>query len=136
MMIDADGAVAGRLGVIAAKALLKGETVVVVNAERSVISGSPANTIAKYAARRAVIQKANPQNAPHWPRRPDMLLRRIIRGMLPFDQAKGREAFKKLRVYMGVPEEVKNQKFEKMEQKVLPKFIVLSDLCKRLGWNG
>lgn len=137
MMLDANGAVVGRLGARVAKALLNGESVVIVNAEKSVISGSRTDITSKYVARRAVIQKANPEHAPHWPRRPDMLLRRIIRGMLPFEKPTGKMAYKRLRVYIGVPEEMKDAKFEQVGIKEMrSKFMVLDELCKELGWNG
>ena len=41
MIIDGDGAVAGRLASTAAKTLLKGEDVIIVNAEKAIITGEP-----------------------------------------------------------------------------------------------
>jgi len=137
MIINADGLVVGRIAATAAKAMLNGEDVVIVNADRSVMTGNPKNIVAKYAARRAIVQKANPQHAPHWPKRPDMLLRRIVRGMLPFDKPHGRAAFKRLRVYMDAPAEVASKAIEiEGARSKSRKFMSLAQLSKELGWYG
>ena len=139
LVIDADNRVLGRVASRAAKALLNGEEVAIVNAENAVISGDPRSTVDRYKARRAVKNKANPQNSPHWPRRPDMLVNRIVRGMLPFDRPRGKIAHSRLRVYMGVPDEIKSKMNpdeikEESEVKTHRKFIVIKDLCRELGW--
>jgi large subunit ribosomal protein L13 len=38
---------------------------------------------------------------PKYPRTADRLVKRMIRGMLPWDRPKGREAFKRLRCFIG-----------------------------------
>jgi large subunit ribosomal protein L13 len=80
--------------------------------------------------------KANPEHAPHWPRRPDMLVRRMIRGMIPFDKPRGKVAFKKIKVCIGVPVEYKDRKIEQGEKKIVSKFMKINDLSRELGWNG
>jgi large subunit ribosomal protein L13 len=45
MFIDAEDCVAGRLASVAAKELLKGSHVYIVNAEKAVVSGDPKHTI-------------------------------------------------------------------------------------------
>ena len=138
MIFDADGAVLGRVGTTVAKALLKGEEVVVVNAEKIIISGDPIQTVERFKVRRALKNKANPEHAPHFPRRPDMLVRRIFRGMLPFYKQTGRDAYKRLKVYMEVPTEFEAQlaKAEKFEKKVPRKFITILQVSRELGWYG
>jgi large subunit ribosomal protein L13 len=142
MIVNADGSAVGRLGTFVAKALLNGEKIEIINAEKAIISGRKGDIIKKYLVRRSLRQKANPEHSPKWPKRPDLLLKRIIRGMLPYDLAKGREAFKRLRVYIGVPKEVderaKSEKVIEIEsaKKEFKKYITLSELCKELGWRG
>jgi len=136
LIIDGNNAILGRLATKAAKAALNGEQVAVVNAENIIITGDRLVIIAKYKARRAVVMKANPEHAPHWGRRPDMLVRRIIRGMLPFEKPRGKEAFKRIRVYVGVPAELRDKKMEQGETKKVLKFIKIIDLSKELGWNA
>jgi len=107
VVIDADGLVAGRLASHVAKLLLRGETVVIVNAEKAIISGKKNRVISWYMKRVAEWRTHyNPEKrGPKIPRRPDLILKRMVRGMLPYKQPKGRAAFKRLRVYVGVPPE-------------------------------
>lgn len=136
LVIDGKNAILGRVATRAAKAALNGEEVAVVNAEEMMITGKKPVILAKYKARIAVIMKANPEHAPHWPRRPDMLVRRIIRGMLPFEKPRGKAAFKRIKVYMGMPVELKGVKMEQGEKKDILKFMKIIDLSRELGWNA
>ncbi len=138
-IIDAKGYVLGRIGTRVAKALLSGEEVALVNAGEAVISGNPEYTIAKYMARRSVKNRSNPEHSPHWPRRPDMLVRRIIRGMLPYKATRGREAFKRLRVYMGHPDIIgkaeENLNEGASASRLKTRFMTVNELCKNLGYK-
>ena len=138
-VVDGTDLVLGRVAALVAKELLNGEDVRVVNAEKLVLSGNPRYTVQKYAKRRDIQNKSKPEHSPHWPRRPDLLVKRVIRGMLPFRKARGREAFKKLRVYYGVPEEFKSTEalsFERMHKnKLSVKSISVMELCKHLGYR-
>ena len=83
--------------------------------------------------------KANPDNSPKWPRRPDLFVRRIIRGMLPFDAARGRAAFKRLSVYPDAPAEFKSAERVKIPgadaEKLETKYHTVKDICLGLGFN-
>jgi len=140
MIIDAENSVLGRLSSLVAKKLLNGEKISVVNADKAVISGEPSVTVEKYARRRLQKDKSNPEHSAHWPRRPDMLVKRIIRGMLPFKKPRGMIAFKNLRVYMGVPPELSLSKTVKLETKekeaLHSRMITVAELCKRLGYES
>jgi large subunit ribosomal protein L13 len=138
MIIDGDGLILGRMAAIAAKAALKGEQVHVVNAEKIIISGNPRHIVDRYKIRRSLKHKGDPEKSPKWPRRPDMLVRRIIRGMLPYDKATGRQAFKRIKVYMGVPSELAPKLSEavKLEKKVPKVYISINELSRELGWYG
>ena len=137
-IINGEGAIFGRLATIAAKSALEGEQVVVVNAEKIIISGDPEQIIAKFKVRRGLKQKADPEKSPKFPRRPDMLVRRMIRGMLPFDKSTGRMAYKRIIVYMGVPDELVKQlgSAVPVEKKVPKMYISMNDLSRELGWYG
>ncbi|MEM3408198.1 MAG: 50S ribosomal protein L13 [Candidatus Micrarchaeia archaeon] len=138
MIINGEGAILGRMAAIAAKSALKGEQVTVVNAEKIIISGNPRQIVEKYKVRRSLKNKADPEKSPKWPRRPDMLVRRIIRGMLPYDKATGRQAYKRIRVYMGVPEEFASKLGEAIEVKrnIPRNYISIGQLSRELGWYG
>jgi large subunit ribosomal protein L13 len=102
-VIDANGLILGRLASIVAQKLLSGEEINIINAEGAIVSGSPEATLSKYKTMRA---KGSRERGPYFPKRADMILRRTIRGMLPYKKAAGREALRRLRVYTGTPAEL------------------------------
>jgi len=138
-VIDCSSRILGRLASHTAKLLLQGKTVVLVNAEKAAISGHPSQIVASYKRKVELIDKANPEHSPYWPRRPDFLVKRIVRGMLPFKKPKGQAAFKRLMVYIGIPAELKNAKIEKVETKEVGEIyetsITVKELAERLGYK-
>lgn len=99
-VVDASGLVLGRAASLIAKRLLNGETVVVVNAEKSVVVGNRKMVVDEYIASRA---QGSVRSGPHFPRYPDRIFRRTVRGMLPHLKTRGKVAFDRLHVYIGVP---------------------------------
>lgn len=132
IFIDAANQIAGRLASKAAKEALKGKNVIIVNAEKAVISGNPKFVIKKYYE---MVGRGDPYHGPFYPKIPDRLLKRIIRGMLPYRKQRGKEAFRRIRVYNSVPEELSKEKFHGFgEAEKLPKkHITLDRLSERLG---
>ncbi len=140
VVYDAKDKVLGRLASTVAKELLNGKKVAVVNAERSFITGNKLGIAKRYRVRLNLQEKENPEHSPYWPRRPDMLVRRIIRGMLPYHKKpSGKAAFKRLRVFVGVPKELNG--FNPIELKTKePKsmyvgYVYIGELSKLLGYN-
>ncbi|MFP4118744.1 MAG: 50S ribosomal protein L13 [Candidatus Woesearchaeota archaeon] len=107
IVIDANNMILGRLATYAAKQALLGQEVRVINAEKAVLSGKKANTIAELSRRN---EQGIPAKGPFLPKMPDRFVRKTIRGMLPYKQPKGAEAFKRILCYSGVPEEFKEAK--------------------------
>ncbi len=137
-VIDADNLIMGRLASIVAKDLLKGEKIVITNAEKSVISGNKKAIQEKYAHRMERKSIINPQRfGPKFPRRPDGILRRTVRGMLPYKTARGREAYKRLKVYVGTPEEYQDKsttiKSIDLSNREITKSISVGEVSKFLG---
>ncbi len=137
-VIDADNLIMGRLASIVAKDLLKGEKIVITNAEKSVISGNKKAIQEKYAHRMERKSIINPQRfGPKFPRRPDGILRRTVRGMLPYKTARGREAYKRLKVYVGMPEEYQDKsttiKSIDLSNREITKSISVGEVSKFLG---
>lgn len=136
-VIDAEGHILGRLCSVIAKRLLNGEKIVVVNAEKAIITGSRANVFQRYKDK---YDRGSKEKGPYFPRHPEKIFKRTVRGMLPWDSRRGREAYRRLRVFIGVPEELKDEKFEKVEialfEKVskTEKFVMLGEISERLGW--
>lgn len=137
IVIDANKAIAGRLASHAAKQAQNGEDVVIVNAEHAVISGNATKISTKLKARRGIQNKGNPEHTIKWPRRPDLLLKKMISGMVPKHAPAGKAALEKIHVYLGVPKEFegKAKKFEKTSDDLPCAFTTLSDLCRSVGWK-
>ena len=134
-IFDAKDAVLGRLASKVAKAALLGDEVVVVNCEFAVISGSRYSLQDKWVARKDMGQ---PIHGPFFPRVSDRFVRRTIRGMLPFRQAKGQDAFRRVECYLGVPEEFKNTTLERIKNAEFSqlrgtKYVLVKDICKFMG---
>jgi len=138
--IDAKDCIAGRICSHISKLLLKGHHVRVVNAEKSMISGNRYKTIEIYKEFLEISSATNPIHGPFHPRKPDRILTRMVRGMLPKRKSSGITALKRLRVYIAVPPELKNTKLETFEDSKIRKpssyFISLGELAKQIGWNG
>lgn len=138
MIIDGKDLVLGRLASFAARRLLEGERVTIVNAEQVVISGRREATFDAYDAWLETRNLTNPRKGPFHLKRPEELVRRAIRGMLPFDKPRGRIAFHRLRVYRGVPEELLGQEMVSIPDASLQhlgtrRFIRVGQLSKHLG---
>lgn len=131
MIIDGTNAVLGRLGSHIAKRLLKGEEVSIVNASKIIITGNPKQLVAKYIARR---QRGSTEKGPYFPKNPDAIVRRAIRGMLPFKTSRGREAFKRLRVYADMPP-LKGDITSLPAKDVKANFITIEELASSIGWK-
>ena len=133
VVIDAKNAVAGRLASYAAKLALSGEEVLIINAEKAIITGNRDYIFKRFLQRRHRKSVTNPRRmGPKYPRRPDDILRRMIRGMLPYKKAKGREAFKRVKVTVGTPEGVTPDiTYNKMPN--THKFVTIGEISRHLG---
>ena len=138
-VFDAKNMILGRLASVVAKELLSGKDVYIVNAESAVISGSKKVIKEKYKTRLDLQEKENPEHSPYWSRRPDMLVKRVVRGMLPYRMPRGKEAFRRLKVFMGVPEELKGVKPVDLNIKdpksIYSGYITVAELSKLLGYD-
>ncbi|MFX1564977.1 MAG: 50S ribosomal protein L13 [Promethearchaeota archaeon] len=137
LLVDANNAVAGRLATVVAKQLLQGEHVVVINAEKAVLSGDRSSLIQHYKENLGRRTRSAPWKGPLHPRQPDRLLRRIIRGMVPWKKDRGRKAMKRLRVYSGTPEGLKTKRHIDMSEyeRTGRRTIYLGEIARELGWK-
>ncbi|MBC7085970.1 MAG: 50S ribosomal protein L13 [Methanomethylovorans sp.] len=134
-IIDANGLILGRLASNVAKRLLAGEKIDIVNAEKVVISGSKLDTIAEY---RQKIDIGSTEFGPHFPKRPDRILKRTVRGMVPYKRARGRDAMSRLKVHVGVPLELKDKEMTQIAEASMKrlssnKYMRLGDLSTKIG---
>ncbi len=138
-VINAEGHILGRLSSVIAKRLLNGEKIVVVNAEKAIITGDKEMVFQRYKEK---YDRGSKEKGPYFPRHPEKIFKRTVRGMLPWKSRRGREAYRRLRVFMGVPEELKDKEFEIVEcalyEKVCKtdKFVTLADVSRYLGFRG
>jgi len=139
IVVDATDHIAGRLSTSVAKLLLKGNRVSVVNCEKIMISGTRSNIIKEYRERLEISSIIHPKHGPFHPRRPDTIMKKMIRGMLPRKKPSGLIAHKRLRTYIGSPKELSSfQKiqFEKAKIKRTPsKYTTMGELSKIVGWT-
>jgi large subunit ribosomal protein L13 len=145
-VIDATDKILGRFCSQIAKRTLLGENIVIINAKNAIISGGKGNIHKKYLERLNISTATNPNRGPFWPRRPDVLMRHTIKKMLPRKKLRGKEAFKRVHVYIEeIPERFKGR-YQKLTPSEIPhsdkkrlsyynRFITLEDLCVRIGWN-
>ncbi len=135
-VIDASGLIMGRLSSHVAKRLRNGEEIVIVNAEKAIISGNRAQLLEFYSHRRHRAPSQSKAKGPYYPRTADRILKRTVRGMVEYKKPSGRAALKRLKVYLGVPKELKGAKMETLETARKPhlaRYITLAELTKQLG---
>jgi len=66
----------------------------------------------------------------------DRILRRSVRGMLPWKSIRGKEAYARVRAYTGIPEEFTGKKFVELPkgvEKEVKRFVELGEICKLFG---
>ena len=140
VVVDATNCIAGRMCSHVSKLLLQGNRVAIVNAEKAMLSGNRYKTIDSYKEHLGINSVTNPIHGPFHPRRPDTILSKMIRGMVPKRKPDGISAFKRLRVYMGVPEGMKSAKMESFDDSKITKpesyYISIAEVAKQIGWKG
>jgi len=134
-VIDANGLIMGRLASIVAKRLLAGEKIDIINAEHAVVSGDKYVIFADY---RHSVERGRPESGPYFPRRPERILKRTVRGMLPYKRLSGRKAMANLKVHVGVPAELQKEQAETIEAASMTrlstsKYVKLGEISKNLG---
>jgi large subunit ribosomal protein L13 len=98
--VDAEGLILGRMATQVAKLALMGEQINIINCEKAVVSGSQS----KIDKRHKLREMGSPFKGPFYPKTADRIVKRAIRGMLPYKQQRGRNAFERIRCYIGQPE--------------------------------
>ncbi|PSQ16322.1 50S ribosomal protein L13 [Halobacteriales archaeon QS_8_69_26] len=131
LVVDASDCIMGRVASQVAERALAGERVAVVNAERAVITGSEQDVMETYRTRAGL----GSDRGPAYPKRPDTIFKRSIRGMLPHKRPRGREAFERVRVYVGNPHGWAAEPLEDTSLDRLSniRFVHLGDVSEKLG---
>ncbi|MBX8637967.1 MAG: 50S ribosomal protein L13 [Thermoplasmata archaeon] len=130
-IIDAEGAILGRLSSQIAKRLLNGEEITVVNADKILLSGSRERSFQEYFE---AYQRGKAIKGPYYPRMPDRIIRRTVRGMLPIKTARGKSALMRLQVFNGKPGSIGQDKIETQPAPEKGKrYTELGEISKLLG---
>jgi len=145
-LLDATDKILGRFCSQVAKKALLGHYIVIINAKDAIISGTKRDIHEKFLAKLNISTATNPLRGPFHERRPDTFMRRVIKQMLPRKKLRGKEALKRVHVYISdIPERFKNRyqnliplevyNAEKKRLSYYNKYITLENLCTRIGWN-
>ena len=146
LVFDAKDQVLGRLASQVASTLLvtrregNPKKVIIINAENAIVTGSKDRVLADYDRK---YKLNHPRKGPFFPRMPDMILKRTVRGMLPYQKkSSGRQAVKDLRVMIGTPSNLVGEDLPeghewgdttKIDRPLPDSFVRLGDISKHLG---
>lgn len=136
-MVDGTNLLAGRLSSNVAKMLLEGNHVAIINCEKIMISGNRRNIINEYRGFLGVSSVLHPEHGPYHPRRPDTIMARMIRGMLPKKKPSGAAALKRLRTYIGVPSQLRSNEKTVLDNAKITRsvanYTTMGELSKEVG---
>ena len=154
IVYDATDKVLGRLASVVAKQLLTARKagnplrIIVLNSEHAIVSGQRSTVLADYDFK---YKLNHPRKGPFFPRMPDQIMKRTVRGMLPYQKnSSGRNAVKDLRVMIGCPTNLSGDELpdghvwgdtSALERPLPVKFVRLGDISSSLGvdatrWGG
>ncbi|MFW9900308.1 MAG: 50S ribosomal protein L13 [Candidatus Thorarchaeota archaeon] len=146
-LYDASDRILGRFCSHIAKKALLGEYIVIVNAKDAIISGTKRDIHERHLTKLNISTATNPRRGPFHERSPDTFMRRVIKQMLPRKKLRGKEALKRVHVYISdiperfkaryqklVPNEIQN--VDKKRLSYYNRYITLEDLCHRIGWKN
>ena len=142
---NAEDKVLGRLASVVAKQLISAKKagedtrVIIVNAEKAIVTGKRSSVLSDY---RAKYELNHPRKGPFFPRMPDQILKRTVRGMLPYQKnSSGRNALRSLRVEIGTPSDLSGDLPDgcewgdstKIDRPLPQRFVRLGEISKELG---
>lgn len=134
MIVDGENLVLGRVASNAASLAMDGEEIRIVNADRVVVTGDQDDIFGRYKEK---YERGDKDHGPHFPRRPDRILNRTVRGMLPYSKTSGKEAYDRVKTYVGVPREFEDEDLENIEEAEVTssRYVTLGEVGKYLGSN-
>jgi large subunit ribosomal protein L13 len=133
LVVDARDCVMGRVATQVAESALDGDRVAVVNAEDAVITGRREDILSKYEDR----AELGSDKGPAYPRRPDRMFKRSVRGMIPYKKDRGREALSNVRIYVGNPHQKDASVLDgtSIDRLSTTRFVTLGSVAAHLGAN-
>ena len=133
-IIDGKNAILGRLESYAAKVALKGEEVAILNCEQIIITGSRQDIQEDFQQRKKRVGTL--QVGPKVSVSSEKIVKRTIRWMLPDHRAwRGREAFKRIKCYVGIPKEFEKREVIKLDLNITKtpknKYLQVKEIYKK-----
>ncbi len=139
ILVDGTNLIAGRLCSNVAKLLLQGNRVSIVNCDKIMMSGKRNSIVEEYKTFLKIASIINPKHGPFHPRRPDTIISRMVRGMLPRTKPSGQAALKRLRAYIGIPNELRSIEkiqFDKAKiRRTNAYYTSMAELGRTIGWT-
>ena len=130
IIVDAANGILGRIASYAAKQALLGKKVLVLNCSNALITGNRRTTISIYQHKRAL--GGSSLKGPFFPKLTDKLMKRTIRGMIPYKQERGRLALKRIKCYTDIPKEYEQAKKISFIADVKSKIIKTGELSREI----
>lgn len=128
-IIDGENAVLGRLASYVAKEAIKGEEFVIVNCEKVIVTGDRLKTQEHFKEKKSRVGWS--QKGPKHSVVSYKIVKRCIRGMLPEHRwGRGKDLFKKIKCYNGVPKEFESVEKIKFENTKKCKYIQVKEIYK------
>lgn len=133
-IINADNQILGRLSSEIAKLAKDGEEVHVLNSEEVAVSGSKDKVLADYKQKH---DRGRRDRGPYYPKRPDKILKRTIKNMLP-GGPDGREMRKNVKTYLGKPSRFEGEEIEVLDVKTgedlrNKNYVTLTEISEFIG---
>ena len=130
IVIDASGSILGRIASYAAKQALLGKNVIVVNCKKALLTGKRSTTIKEYNLIRR--RGGSSLNGPFFPKNPERIVKRTIRGMVNYQQQRGLDAFKRVMCYNDTPQEFVTAPKITLHRTMTAKTTNLEDLSREI----
>lgn len=128
IVIDGKDGMLGRIAAYAAKQALLGKEVIIVNCNEILVTGRKNLILEKYKIMRA--KGGTAQKGPFFPRSPERVTKRTVRGMLPYKKGMGLAAFKRVMCYNTVPAEFEKADKIEMKREVKVKAVTLKKVSE------
>ena len=128
IIIDAAETSLGRIASYAAKQSLLGKEVKIVNCKNAIITGKRKSIVSEYKIARA--RGGSIRKGPHFPKSPERIMKRTVRGMLSYKQGRGRDAMYRVKCYNAIPEEFADQDKIQMKRPIKSSVLKLEELSK------
>ena len=131
IIINAEGAVFGRMCSFAAKKALEGNEINIVNCEKAIITGNKKDIIKKYDELRK--KGGHSMKGPKYSNVSYKMIKHAIRGMIgDHRKGQGKIALSRIKCYNGIPEEYRDEKMIKANAAKKIKYMELGDLSNKI----